>query len=119
MEKLCNLGHENLIKIYEHDMLQPNHAVYFIDMELCEINLDEYIHGHLTDIHGLLNWDQVVCEGQESFLIYTIMQQILLGLIFIHGHDEVHHDLTPQNNKLTSFPAYLQSCTQRLMVSGK
>ena len=67
-------------------------------MELCDINLDEYIHGHATIVRGLLKWDQALLDGQGPFLTCAIIQQILRGLVFIHGQDEVHRDLTPQNS---------------------
>jgi serine/threonine protein kinase len=99
MEKLCKQGHENLIEIFDHGMLGPNVPFYFIDMELCGLNLDEYVRGVVTGVHGLLDWSQAVQEGQGPFQIFAIFQQIVIGLIFIHNHGEVHRDLTPQNSK--------------------
>jgi len=102
MEKLCKRGHENLIQIYEHGRLRPNLPFYFIDMELCDVNLDEYIRGDVTGVHGLLDWTKAVDEGQGQFQIFAIFQQILIGLTFIHELGEVHRDLTPQNGIHTS-----------------
>ena len=66
-------------------------------MELCNINLEEYILGSKIGIKGLIDWDIAGREGQRQFLIIAIMQQLLSGLAFIHRHDEVHRDMAPQN----------------------
>lgn len=97
MNKLCGGSHQNLISVLEHGRI-GNSAFYFIDMELCDINLEEYIQGTKTGIRGLLDWDKALEEGQRHFLIVAIMQQLLGGLAFIHSHDEVHRDLVPQNS---------------------
>jgi serine/threonine protein kinase len=120
MEKHCQLGHENLIEIYDHGTLRTNLPFYFIDMELCGVNLDEYIQGYVTGVHGLLDWSQAIQDGQGDFQIFAIFQQILIGLIFIHDHGEVHRDLTPQNNKdKRRLCADLQFCIRRRAVSGR
>lgn len=66
-------------------------------MELCDINLEEYLQGKQIGIRGLIDWDTARKERQHQFLIIAIMQQLLSGLAFIHGHDEVHRDMAPQN----------------------
>lgn len=73
-------------------------------MELCEINLEEYIQGRVTGIRGLVDWQTVFKEGQAEFLILAIFQQLLSGLAFIHGYNEVHRDMAPQNG-MSSIPA--------------
>jgi serine/threonine protein kinase len=77
--------------------LSPTSAIYFIDMELCTINLEEYIQGSKIGVRGLIDWQTAGKEGQRQFLIFAIMQQLLSGLAFIHDHDEVHRDMAPQN----------------------
>ena len=97
MDSLCRGSHDNIIAIYQHGQLHPPQAFYFIDMEFCDINLEEYIHSKKTGIHGLLEWDKAVEQGGVPFLICGIMQQVLCGLKFIHDHNHVHRDLNPQN----------------------
>jgi serine/threonine protein kinase len=80
-----------------HDRLNPTSAIYFIDMELCNINLEEYIQGTKAGVRGLIDWQTACIEGQRQFLIFAIMQQLLSGLAFIHDHDEVHRDMALQN----------------------
>jgi serine/threonine protein kinase len=96
MEKLCKGAHRNVIEIFRHGRLRPDSAFYFIDMELCNINLDEYLHGAKM-VSGLVDWKQGVDEGNIITLTCGIMDQIAAGLGFIHGHNEVHRDLSPQN----------------------
>lgn len=94
---LCRNSHVNIIHVFEHGYL--NAASYFIDMELCELNLDEYIRGRKTGVYGLLDWAEAAKQGYTIFLTVAIMQQLLSGLIFIHHHREVHRDLDPKNGK--------------------
>lgn len=97
MEALCRAAHQNIIAVYRHGQLQPPHAFYYIDMELCDINLEEYIQCTTRDVHGLMDWDKAIENGHGLFLIFAILQEILCGLNFIHTHNEVHRDLNPQN----------------------
>jgi serine/threonine protein kinase len=96
MEKLCNGSHINIIKIFQHGRLRPESAFYFIDMELCDLNLDEYLRG-AKRIPGLAEWKKETDQQHVVPLIYPIMDQITSGLSFIHSHKEVHRDLNPQN----------------------
>ena len=96
--KLCITSHDNIISVLGHDRLSPTSVIYFIDMELCSINLEEYIQGTKVGVRGLIDWNTACNEGQQQFLLFAIMQQLLSGLAFIHGLDEVHRDLTPQNS---------------------
>lgn len=98
MEKLCRDKHVNIIDVITHGQLRP--AYYFIDMELCDLNLDEYLDGRITGVYGLLDWAKAK-QDHGKFLIVAIMQQLLSGLIFIHEHDEVHRDLNPHNGNAT------------------
>ena len=95
--KLCGNSHVNIIHVFDHGYL--NSASYFIDMEFCELDLDEYIRGRKTSIYGLLDWSKAINRGHAIFLIVAIMQQLLSGLIYIHDHLEVHRDLDPKNGK--------------------
>lgn len=97
IEKLCKSSHDNVINVIMHGRFNPTSATYFIDMELCNINLEEYIQGTKVGIRGLIDWETAHKEEQRQFLIIAIMQQLLSGLAFIHRHDEVHRDMAPQN----------------------
>ena len=98
MELLCRGLHDNIIAISSHGRLLPLHAFYFIDMELCDLNLQEFIESTKKNVHGLMDWDVTIETGSGLFAICAIIQQILMGVNFIHSHNEVHRDLNPQNS---------------------
>jgi len=68
-----------------------------IDMEYCELSLDEYVKGKKTGIHGLQDWAQVQIQGLRDFIILAITQQILSGLAAIHNSTTEHGCLTMNN----------------------
>jgi serine/threonine protein kinase len=96
MEKLCKGSHQNIIIIFNHGRLRVQSAFYFIDMELCDFNLDEYLRGS-KQAPGLSQWKREETTDAAILLIWPIMDQITDGLAFIHRHKEVHRDLNPQN----------------------
>lgn len=69
-------------------------------MEYCDINLEEYVLCKRRNIHGLMDWDKAISAGHGPFMVCAIMQQIMAGVSFIHGQNEVHRDLNPQNRTL-------------------
>lgn len=71
--------------------------MYFIDMELCETDLEEYMSVKKQGIRGLIDWDVARNEGQREFIIVAIVQQLLGGLAYVHKHNMVHRDMAPQN----------------------
>ena len=100
MRTLCNKSHTNMIQYIRHGTIVSD-SIYFIDMELCDINLSQYIKGtqNVTGVHGLPIWNK---ENPDIFLITAIMQQLLSGLAFMHKEGKVHRDLDPRNGKAFS-----------------
>ena len=96
--------HYHIVEILGHGSLGQHTASYFIDMEYCDIDLDEYIRGKRPAPPPLLEYDTAVKDGQLPLIICAIIQEILSGLIFIHKQGKVHRDLKPQNSKTTLFP---------------
>ena len=46
IQKVCTQGKEvNIVQVLNHGLL-TRHDYYYIDMELCDMNLDEFIHHH-------------------------------------------------------------------------
>lgn len=97
MKALNRESHTNIIRYIADGSIVEN-ASYFIDMELCHINLNEYMKGSrdVKGIYGLPRWNS---EKPDVFLITAIMQQLLSGLAFIHKYGKVHRDLDPRNGK--------------------
>ena len=85
-------GHVNLIAVLRHNQLPHSH-LYYIDMELCDFDLHDYIH----------SWSLYDLSGPERKRspsnIFNITREIASGLEFIHKHNKVHRDLKPQNSE--------------------
>jgi serine/threonine protein kinase len=97
--------HENLVTIIHHGWFTQS-SMYFIDMELCRFNLDEYIKNEvepdifLSDNPRLLG---VIFQERNLCHTWDIMEQICSGLHFIHSCKQVHRDLKPRNGTLNTF----------------
>lgn len=91
MRKLCNGTHGNIIEVFTHGKF-PDSSYSFIDMELCDVNLDEFIKGSRSFgcVHALT-------PEFRAMEIWNIMKQIANGLVFIHENNEIHRDLKPTN----------------------
>ena len=88
MIKLSYGSHKNIITIFSHGEF-PDKSYAFIDMELCDLSLDEYIKS---------NWSVARVDGPpKEARIWDIMTQIANGLSFIHKNKEIHRDLKPNN----------------------
>lgn len=77
---------------------------YFIDMELCDLSLAEYVHG--TRPSTLEPWN-FIPAAKRPLNILRIVGEIVNGLMMIHLHDEIHRDLSPSNSEISN---YLSDC---------
>jgi len=102
IDRLGHCEHHNLVAVLKHDWLDS--SVYFIDMELCDMNLDKFIYQQL-------DWTPFTCPDHLNIDLHPpvwwrtnecldIMFQIANGLDFIHGQGHVHRDLKPHNSNL-------------------
>lgn len=85
-----------MIEVFRHGRLRDNSLFYYIDMELCDCNLEEYIQSK-KDVPRLLSWTKAIEHGVSPFFVCDFMRQMISGLKFIHDRDEVHRDFNPQN----------------------
>lgn len=94
MLKLCkNTMHENIIALLDNGSFSDRGTTfYFIDMELCEMNLDEY--NKCARIVEKVHKEPLALRETR---IWDIMKQIANGLRFIHENNLIHRDLKPQN----------------------
>jgi serine/threonine protein kinase len=106
VKELCDSGgHPNIVEILRDgfETLAFIGEYYFIDMELCDMNLHEYIHDE-----RILIEDPQISRGPTfvskscSLLermrnIWAIMIHISQGLKFLHDHGHAHRDLKPSN----------------------
>jgi serine/threonine protein kinase len=100
-------GHPNIVTIFKHGWLHG--SLYAIDMELCDLSLDDYITGTRPLCQDGETPDSAlfpvfagpdISAVERVLNIWTIMTQVAGGLEFIHDHDQVHRDLKPSNSLL-------------------
>jgi serine/threonine protein kinase len=104
INQICTTGHENIVQIIRHNWSRsgPN---YFIDMELCTLNLYDYIY-HTQEYSrcasALSNQPTFAKEDSSVHLklinIWTIIDHIAEGLKFMHDKRHIHRDLKPLNS---------------------
>jgi serine/threonine protein kinase len=93
---LCKQFHRNVVYISDHGLLDD--VTYFIDMDLCDFNLSEFLRGDkVKPDDWFIHWP-IEDYGDRLFFIVVFLQEIANGLYFIHGHDYVHRDLKPENS---------------------
>jgi len=103
-------GHDHIIEVLKHGWLRgTTDKFYFIDMELAELSLAEYIayvfhNKPLPSRFGILSeeFDPVFSSRhctqlQRLHTIFTIGSQVAKGLEFVHQSGYVHRDLKPAN----------------------
>jgi serine/threonine protein kinase len=83
---------------------------YFIDMELCDFNLDTYIYGPIPiDILSIYMFGHGGAESiKNPAQVSKILEDVAHGLDYIHSHDYVHRDLKPSNGISCSCSLILQ-----------
>lgn len=103
VDKLCSPGtHKNIVAVLGHGQL-PNMPYFYLDMELCDLDLGTYGKGTWTEIleKRLEMYSSEVHAKLIPVLgllqIREIMKDITRGLTFIHLEGEVHRDLKPAN----------------------
>jgi len=96
--QLCAEGvHKNIVAVLNHGWLKSS-PYYFIDMELCDFNLETFIYN--IDFDRFKSDFETTGKSMEEVRLgnlWTITIDIVRGLHFIHGHGQVHRDLKPRN----------------------
>ena len=99
--KLCEKGeHLHIVAVLRIGKLLNTHY-FFIDMELCDLNLDEYIHcteppyPSASIPYFIKNYPPPLKAQQ----IWNVMRQIASGVQHLHTMNMVHKDLKPANSK--------------------
>jgi serine/threonine protein kinase len=96
LDKICTKNHPNVITVLRHDKLEG--SLYYIDMDLCDMNLNSYIASIPKSWPDHLAGKGRFFPAYDSSIIWAIMKDIAKGLSFIHSLGEVHRDLKPQNS---------------------
>lgn len=85
--KLCVPGiHPNIVAVLRSGEVKDT-ALYYIDMELCDWNLEQFIDQHRPTSEAPFTIEQ----------LWGIMTHIASGITFIHDEGLVHRDLKPRN----------------------
>lgn len=109
IEKLCvRSSDKNIIAVYRYGKLVDS-LYYYIDMELCDLNLEEYIYESLDLKESFTNHHRCSLPPLHTKGIWQIMHDISQGLAFIHENKEVHRDLKPKNSIPLLFVGLIRS----------
>lgn len=87
MWKLCTGDNSNIIQVYAHGPIKDS-GCYYIDMELCDFNLKQFMERFSFSSSEPITMPEV----------WNIILQVTNGLVFIHAQREVHRDLKPSNS---------------------
>jgi serine/threonine protein kinase len=107
IRKICGQGRPtNIVAVLKHGELQDG-LLYFIDMELCALNLSEYIYRQnpVAASESMPYFIKNAPPPLKSQQIWNIMRQIASGLTYIHDVRLGHRDLKPANG---TFPFLYQ-----------
>jgi len=116
IKKLCSGCHPNIVEVLRIGELKDS-PYYFIDMELCDINLQDYIYrdDSKTLPDAIPYFIKDASSQVKALQIWNIIQQIASGVAFIHSHHETHRDIKPQNSN-SSFLFPFPSCAVRVGI---
>src|SRR5436305_2381455 len=91
IEEVCaNGGHPNVINVLQHRWLNGGER-YIFDMELCAMNLEQFINGGISEKFKAQFFNPLSNGGLPDCLkLWSIMRHITLGLQHIHSLGEVH-----------------------------
>jgi serine/threonine protein kinase len=105
LKTLSKQRHLHIVTVFRIGMLH-NSEDLFIDMELCDLNLREYIRG--TKPRDLVPTFFVRDQPPPmiAMQIWNVMLQITTGVEYLHRRRVIHRDLKPDNGK--------ESCVSRL-----
>jgi serine/threonine protein kinase len=98
-EKLCKPGaHRNIVAVTEHGKFHPGY--YFLDMELCDLSLENYIQRRWTPLmeEKVPYFTAEIPSRMRMAHIWDVMEDVTRGVTFIHQHKEIHRDLKPRNS---------------------
>ena len=98
IERLCGPGaHVNIVQVLNHGLLW-DFPYYYIDMELCDMNLSDYIQS-ATPADPSKSLPRFIKRGGTDSLlqIWTVMSQIASGVEYIHREQQIHRDIKPGN----------------------
>jgi serine/threonine protein kinase len=97
VKALSKESHANIVVVLRIGELR-NSQDLFIDMELCDLNLTDYIRGAQPMPSFLVRNQPPPMLARQ---IWNVMLQITTGVEYLHGQNMVHRDLKPPNGNET------------------
>jgi serine/threonine protein kinase len=95
--KLCKKGaHLHIVTVLKIGELRDT-PFLFIDMELCDLDLAEYIHCTKAESSVLTYFVKDQPPPLKAQQIWNVMLHIAKGVQYLHSKDIVHRDLKPAN----------------------
>lgn len=99
MLKLCSKRHSNIVRIVAHGDVN-NFPYYYIDMELCDLDLSHYIANRKSESRKCPISSKELSPKDIMNHSFDILKDVTRGVAFIHAQQIVHRDIKPQNSKL-------------------
>jgi serine/threonine protein kinase len=98
--KLCMTAHthKNIVSVFDYGQLSA--FIYYIDMELCDLNLEQWIYRtwHQDLAKELHHLTAELPPRMRIGQVWDIMEDITRAVAFIHDEHEIHRDLKPSNS---------------------
>ena len=103
--KLCKPPtHKNIVSVQRYGRI-PIGTYYFLDMECCDVNLEDYIRRKWSAemVKKMPYFTNELPSRMRMTQIWGVMEDVTSGLAFIHSQGEVHRDLKPRNGIVLAF----------------
>ena len=101
IRKICGKGaHPHIISVFKLGELRNSHY-YFIDMELCDLNLADFIKGPASPDASIPVLIKNSPPSLRALQVWNIMSHIAKGLVYLHSVRVVHRDLNPSNGTIS------------------
>jgi serine/threonine protein kinase len=98
LTELCQQGaHAHIVAVLRIGEIRHS-RVLFIDMELCDLNLHEYIYCTKPRETVPIFFIKDHSPPTKARQIWTVMLQIVKGVEYLHGHGIIHRDVKPVNS---------------------
>ena len=91
---------QNIVTVLYISQLPESRHELFLDMELCDLSLEDYLYPGSSKDHMILHFIKDALPPSKSCQIWHIITHITSGIQFLHSLNLVHRDLKPSNGTL-------------------